>query len=378
MTFMIQHSSIYDKISIVFKTERSSFNMDKQTKIGLLEALLILGLSLFAFPQGMPPGGIPSVVDLRFAQRGLADFSSTNARTLPFSASLGLNWSDAYIGKFFPGAPPHFGAGLTVGFTTMKVSDLKSMSGSLGNSNIPFDMARLPLPAYTVEGRIGGFFLPFDIGIKIGYLPLSGMGSSDMELDNFLAGGDIRYAVLDNAVLPKISVGVGLNYLEGGFGVRAGGRPTYHYEDGSPGGVNIMFRAPRINMDWSTLSLDFKAQISKSFLIFTPYFGVGAGYAWSSVGYSIEGKPEAYLGVGGPPPPSTTINMDALNAYLTGLNKVKVDDNGMSSTANDGAFSIRAFGGVAFNLGSLRLDLTGLYNFPDSNFGFTLGFRFQM
>jgi len=44
----------------------------------------------------------------------------------------------------------------------------------------------------------------------------------------------------------------------------------------------ITAQAPTIGIDWKTTTLDFKAQVSKSFLIFTPYLGLGAAYGMST------------------------------------------------------------------------------------------------
>ena len=44
-------------------------------------------------------------------------FATAAASSLPLETSVGLNWSDAYIGQF-----PHFGIGLTVGAATIPFS----------------------------------------------------------------------------------------------------------------------------------------------------------------------------------------------------------------------------------------------------------------
>jgi hypothetical protein len=111
---------------------------------------------------------------LKDLQNGVVDFSEKMAKSLPFNSSLGLNWSDAYIGKIFPSVPPHFGIGGSFGFTTMDLPALKTLAGQLGYG-MPFTTDRLFFPVYTLEGRLGGFFLPFDIGVKFGTLPSVGM-----------------------------------------------------------------------------------------------------------------------------------------------------------------------------------------------------------
>ena len=345
--------------------------MNKQLRVGFFSLLFLLGFSVSAIAQGLSGGQTPEAVSLRSVQQEAAAFSRAFARSLPFNSSFGLNWSDSHIGEAFPGTPPHFGAGGVIGFTTIKTSVINDMIGSLGHDGaIPFNINRLPLPAYTAEGRLGGFFLPFDIGVKLGYLPLSDLSSSNFSLDHLLVGGDIRYAVLDRAQLPKVSVGIGLNYMKGGFGIRAAGQPTYEFRDENNDPQTIRFTTPMININWQTIALDFKAQVSHSFSIITPYFGLGASYGWSSTGYSVRGNITGF----------NNDTMELINAYLAGagLNEIEVNSTGISSTIRSNAFSLRAFGGAAFNLSVFKLDFTALYNFRDRNFGMSLGFRFQV
>ena len=336
--------------------------MNEKIKIRYFVLILFLGLSFSAYAQ-MP--------DLKDLQKGVANFSEDLAKSLPFNSSMGLNWSDAYIGKFFPSLPPHFGVGMSFGFTTMKLASIETLAGYLGYK-IPFDMTRMPLPAYTVEGRMGGILLPFDVGFKFGYLPPVGLWGSDTNMDYLLVGGDIRYVVLDKAILPKISVGMGINYLKGGIGAKVGKSMELTYYDG--GSQTIALEKPELILKWDTVSLDFKTQVSKSFLIITPYLGLGMSYAWSSAGYSVDTK------VSHNGNPIEQPDIDTIKAYLrqAGLEDMDVDSSGISSIIKNSAFSFRLFGGLSLNLTAFRVDLTGLYSFRDSNIGASLGFRFQL
>ncbi|MDR0388834.1 MAG: hypothetical protein LBH73_02055, partial [Spirochaetaceae bacterium] len=148
-------------------------------------------------------------------QKGVEEFSSAMSKALPFNSTLGLNWSDAYIGQII-GAPPHFGVGIFLGSTLLDSAGIETLANAM-YSDVPGGYSRLPYPGFGAEGRVGGFFLPFDIGLKIAALPSL---SDDFDLHHFMVGGDIRYAVLKgNAALPKVSLGVGLNYMNGGIGV---------------------------------------------------------------------------------------------------------------------------------------------------------------
>jgi hypothetical protein len=69
--------------------------------------------------------------------------------------------------------------------------------------------------------RIGGFFLPFDIGFKVDFIPdvdLEFEGGVSTKLKYLLLGFDLRYAILvDKPLLPAISVASCLNFLNGGI-----------------------------------------------------------------------------------------------------------------------------------------------------------------
>ena len=318
--------------------------MKKSKKTIILTILLIFGISTGGFS-----------LSLEDIQDGVAGFSSNIAQSLPFNSTLGLNWSNAYIGKLFPSIPPHFGAGLSLGFTTFDSGVINSMA-ALFNESLPWDMDKLILPVYTAEARIGGLFLPFDVGFKVGYLPEIDLFGLDVNY--LLVGADVRYAVMEgNIILPQISVGVGLNYLEGGIGVR-GSNFTVDFDEG--GGGSLTIANPRIGLEWSTYTLDLRAQISKSFIIITPYAGIGATYGWSTAGYNIRADI------------SGDINEAGENYGIV------ITDAGMSSMVDNESLGFRAFGGLSVNLAILKIDLAGLYSFSDGNYGVSLGFRFQL
>ena len=335
--------------------------MNKRIRIVSL-AILLMACALFS---------ANALTELKDLQEGVMDFSETLAKALPLNASLGLNWSDAYIGKVFPSIPPHFGVGGSFGFTTMKLPMMKTLAGYLGY-NLPFNMSRMFLPAYTGEGRLGGFFLPFDIGFKFGYLPPIGLWGTNMHMNYLLVGGDIRYAIFDRPIWPKLSVGFGVNYMKSGIGGKVGSASEISYNSGAAHTISI--EKPDVNLKWDTFALDFKAQISKSLLILTPYLGVGASYAWSSAGYSVDSTIK-YDGAA-----VTSSDINDIKSFLhgLGLEGMDIDSKGISSIIKNKAFNARVFGGFAINLMVFRLDFTGLYSFRDSNFGASFGFRFQL
>jgi len=335
--------------------------MRNRIAVCFFSIFLFIGIAFSAFAQQE---------DLKKIQEGVEGFSDDISKAIPFNSLIGLNWSDAYIGKLFPGAPPHFGVGISVGATTMDPKSIKKLAGYL-DADIP-DISILPIPAYTAEARLGGFTLPFDIGFKFGYLPPNALPIADINLNYLLVGGDLRYAVIDgkdNKALPNVSVGVGVNYLKGGVGAKMGSAQRFTYI-----GMNIDLTQPDANLQWNTTSLELKAQISKTFAIITPYFGVGGNYSFTNAGYSVDAK----VLIDGKQ--VTDADIKKINESLVsyGLNPVNITADGISSLKDTKAFNVRAFGGLSLNLAAFRMDLTGLFNILDQNFGATLGLRFQL
>ena len=318
--------------------------MNRRIKIVFMAIFLIISVSVGGF-----------ALDLSDLQESVNGFSQTLAGSLPFNSTIGLNWSDAWVGKLIPSAPPHFGAGLTLGFTTMEFGAISALADKFDFllPDMPFEMDRFILPAYTAEVRLGGLFMPFDVGLKFGYLPDTDFLFDAISIDYLLVGADIRYAIMEgNVILPKISLGLGLNYLRGGIGATGPDMTIDH------SGGTIDISDPHINFQWHTYTLDFKAQVSKSLLIITPYAGVGASYGRSSAGYSVAAD------ISG--------DLDIEDIGIT------ISDTGMSSMIDNNDFNLRAFGGISLNLALLKIDLTGQYSFKDGNYGASLGFRIQI
>ena len=323
--------------------------MNLKQKITGLTVLLGLGLAVSGFTQ--------TTDELQALQDNIKNFSKKLASSLALNSSLGLNWSDAYIGQVFPSMPPHFGVGISGGFTTINLDSVERLLGSF-SLNVPADLrlGQMINPGYTVEGRVGGLFLPFDVGFKVGVLPPLAFG--DIKLKYILIGGDLRYAVLEGPELPTVSVGLGLNYLEQGIDYDKDGTISFKYQ-----GRDLNLDNPSTSLGWEAYSLDFKAQISKSFLLITPYLGLGASYTWSRAGYSVTISNTL----------DQTVRQELKDKY-----SIDARADGIEYYRNDLAFSFRAFGGLSLNLFVIKLDLTGLYSFLDNNYGLSLGLRFQL
>jgi hypothetical protein len=313
-------------------------------------------------------------------QAGFSDFASGVASGLPLNAATGLNWSDAYIGQLLD-VPPHWGVGVTLGATIIPSSALQKVTGALGVS-LPSNLSYLgslgvPIPAYTLEGRIGGFGLPFDIGLKFGYLSPDMMKflSLGFDINYFLAGADIRFALLKgDLVLPSVSVGVGYTYMKGGFSIphvlgANVNMASFTYNSTT---YNLAMSDPTLDFNWSTNVIDLKVQVSKSFLILTPYIGAAASYGISSAG---GGASSTILNGSSP---LSAADKSNINAYFQSQGQsITLDDQNFAVSRSANGFAFRAFGGVSLNILILKLDIGGMYDVLGGNWGGSLNTRIQ-
>ena len=266
-------------------------------------------------------------VDLDDFKGGLHAFLEDINLSLPDSTLSGVTWSDAYIGQFI-GVPPHFGAGLALGVSRFRVSGLKESLKLVGTD---LSVDELIFPTLALEGRIGGFILPFDIGVRFGFLPkveLQGIG-----VDYLHYGADIRYALVkENLILPNISLGLGYYGTSGNI--------SYQFTLGQLTGIYPgTDKAEKLEIGFNTNVIDGRLQVSKSFLIVTPYAGFGLSYSITDSSYTLISE---------------------------------------TDTASEKRWQYRVFGGLSFNIAVVKIDLSGMYNFKSENWGANLGLRVQL
>ncbi|TVQ38733.1 MAG: hypothetical protein EA384_08360 [Spirochaetaceae bacterium] len=294
-------------------------------------------------------------------KKAFRDFADDMASSLPLTTTIGNNTSDAYIGQLLR-VPPNIGLGLTVGAATIPYGTVESLFDQLEIS-VPgeirnFDSFGVPNPAYTIDARIGGIVFPFDFGVKFGTLGSGGLNAGDLKMDYLLAGGDVRYALVQQSVLlPNISLGVGYNYMRGRILVPEVVKDSYVIEVDGVDDAELTGSADAF-LEWETSVIDLKAQISKSFIILTPYAGFGAAYGVSSAGGGLKGN---------------FSNTDELEDA-----GIDVDGKEISVTSNVSGWSFRLFGGTSVNIMLLRLDLGLGYDILGENFVGTVGARVQL
>ena len=229
--------------------------------------------------------------------KAFESFTDTLTEVLPETTTqLGV-WSDAYIGKLFPSAPPHFGVGVTVAGTFMNTKEFSSTAETIVNEintkaagaskDFNFSIPNtIPFPAYSINARIGGIILPFDVGVYGSYPTVNSLKFEDFTgtITYYSFGGDIRYAVMKGStLLPKLSVGAGYVYTHMALG--ADGTSTYTSDlsaYGIPGVTTATITANAdMNTNFDLHTLFVQAQVSKKFFILTPYAGMRA-YVTSS------------------------------------------------------------------------------------------------
>jgi hypothetical protein len=325
----------------------------------------------------------------------LTDFAGSFANSLPTNAAIGLTWSDAYIGQLLR-VPPNLGIGLTVGASTIDYGSLETFFGELGES-VPQEVQEvgeqfgIPLPGAVIDARIGGIILPFDFGVKVGFVPgVARQAIRDnvpgLEFDYLLAGFDVRVPVLQEGVLlPEVSVGGGYNYLNGSIGldgILGSDIPVGDVTLPDESTQSISLADPSVFFDWNASTIDLKAQASKKLLFLRPYIGLGATYARAGVGTGVRSQVQG---------------VDDLQATIESLQEQAADlglptsaefdqyddlagDTGLAIGVNEGAngWGFRAFGGLGFDIFILKIDLGLMYNLVDGSWGGTVGTRIQL
>jgi hypothetical protein len=338
--------------------------------------IMVLGLS-GVFSQDF--------TNLRDVQSAISDIAGEFAKSLTFNSVLGLNWSDAYIGQILNkppekllNSPPHFGLGVMAGATTINKDRIVAALKKAGAEEGDFDTIPLiPLPAGAAEIRLGGFILPFDLGVKVGVVP--SLTILDILFDYTFAGFDFRYALVREEAKgwkPNVSVGAGFNYIKGTLAhVSIGNNLDWGFTDPfSQARHEIFMSAPDLSVNWNNVTLDLKAQVSKRLIyVFTPYLGLGTSFGWSTVGCDITSQ----ILYDGGPFDAAAIN-EVMGFLKTNGIPLDVDNTGFSMEEKDFSFGLRVYGGLSINMWKIILDITGLYSFLDQNYGASVGFRVQI
>lgn len=314
-------------------------------------------------------------------QTGFQTFATDMAATLSYNATIGNNWSDAYIGKF-----PHFGVGLSAGVTTVPSASLKDLFTSM---DIPVPSAvadiGLPIPAAAVSAKLGGLFLPFDVGVKAMVLPAEAteaLSSAGIAADYKLLGGNIRFALLkQNLLLPDVSVGFGYNRLAGSISMPLDiESQSFTFTPPEDVEHTLEVTQPDLAMDWTTDSFDATIQISKSLLFLRPYAGAGYSFGKSSVNGGMKATMLYDDGQGDGPTEITDTKLQELKTALAeaGISVPNISADGFMFGSESTEPVLRLFGGLSLDLLILMLDTQVTYVPKTKSLGGSAMIRIQL
>ncbi len=323
-------------------------------------------------------------VDYSVYRDSFQDFANHVANSLPISASIGLNWSPAYIGQF-----PHFGVGVSVGGMFLPYESIEPILTALNEADsIPQELKTYGLPFPTVAAgiRLGGFLIPFDMGFKFGIIPESAkdLFSQKVTADYLLIGGDVRFPLLKGkGLVPTLSVGGGYTFLRGRIGINdiasdetiditsvmnGAGYTTYGT---TPGSYELFFTNPDLLFTWDTHTIDVKAQASWNLAFLTPHLGLGAAYGISNAGGGLSSTMQFMEG--GTPNPDLTDLQAAFASYGYPVPTAQ----GVEVVSQANGWSFWVYGGTAINIFFVKLDLSAMYNFLNGDYGASVNVRLQ-
>lgn len=281
-------------------------------------------------------GYIPTDKPFTVAENGLNDFCDDLADVIPNSQTQQNVYAEAWIGKIFPGF--HFGAGVNAGVSALDVSTLKDAALALGVDDVKDINDTLVFPTITVDARLGGIILPFDIGVTAMSIDTSKMDSVDkaidpVAIDFFTLGADIRYAIFQGGFMrPKWSVGAGFYYTKGG--------------------VDVDDDTAKASLDFKSTTFMVNTQASIKLLCLVPFIGGRALFSKTSVDWKVNAD-------------WARIIAKESDTYYEGVaNALKWGILPSSFSGSSSGFSVypQVFGGIGLDLLFLNLTVSGSYD----------------
>ncbi len=279
---------------------------------------------------------IPTDSPFTVAENGLNDFCDDLADVIPNSQTQQNVYAEAWIGKIFPGF--HFGAGVNAGVSALDVSTLKDAALALGVDDVKDINDTLVFPTITVDARLGGIILPFDIGVTAMSIDTSKMDSVDkaidpVAIDFFTLGADIRYAIFQGGFMrPKWSVGAGFYYTKGG--------------------VDVDDDTVKASLDFKSTTFMVNTQASIKLLCLVPFIGGRALFSKTSVDWKVNADWASIIAKEG-------------DTYYDGVvAALKWGILPSSFSGSSSGFSVypQVFGGIGLDLLFLNLTVSGSYD----------------
>lgn len=217
----------------------------------ILSLILVIALCSSVFAVDINPPNEQVV------NEGLQEFVTGLAETVPAASTMSNVWSDAYAGQII-GIPPHFGVGASAGAAKMDITGIKKAANELGITAVNKLNDDFILPVASIEGVVGGIFVPFDLSgsfmVMNEPIGFSGKNSLQYKIQSFNV--KLRVPLLkQNVILPNLSLGVGYANLSGEVFAKS--------QD-----INA-----QVNAAFSSNIFSADVQLSKSVIFLTPYVG---------------------------------------------------------------------------------------------------------
>lgn len=209
------------------------------------------------------------------AVNGLDGFCKDLCDTLPNTQTLQNVWAQSWIGMLIPNV--HFGLGVNAGAAMLDIDSLLEVANAL-NIDVSDLPSKMVFPTATLDLRIGGIVLPFDLGFTISSLDSSKIGALDDAIkpcafDYFSIGGDIRYKLLDTGgkvFNARVSASAGGYFTKGSVNVEDSGSSS------------------KVGMDFKSTTLFVGAQASAKALCFIPFLGGRVAFTKASVDWEAD------------------------------------------------------------------------------------------
>ena len=217
----------------------------------ILFVLLLVSTSIFlVFAED------PATFNTDNISTGLDDFTFSLIKTAPSTVSHQNMWASAYIGQLLD-LPPHLGGGVSFGMAQLKTDGLATVFKEMG---LTYDVKNLFLPTLTFDARIGGLFIPFDLGVHGMMIknPLEfNIQETVFSIDYGTVGADVRIPLIkEEGALPNLSIGAGYAYSKGNAG------------------INVKEGTACVSAGYESQILQATVQLSKKILIVEPFVGL--------------------------------------------------------------------------------------------------------
>jgi hypothetical protein len=344
--------------------------------------LVVLIFAVFTFFSASVRGFSQQLVTVEDIAEDLDDLKDDISGALSFASSIGLNWPDVYIGPLI-NIPPHWGVGLTMGTTMLKLDKLNVFLSKFGYEADTDFMYKQLFPAYTLEARIGGSRLaPFDIGIKWGWVPYVEIFKNSINYENCLYGIDFRWELLkDWFKFPAISIGLEVDHTTGGIK-----RETAVSITGGSTSINVG-GSGTAGVVWDSWVFDLKLNAAKRFWEprLTIYGGLRIGCDITKTGYQLFGGEDISVNTGGTAAVLSDLNRKGLSDLASSLESesghgitFEVTEDSITGWINAVGFNLSIYEGISFNFeNNTHLSVSLMADLVHFELGANIGFRFQ-